>query len=167
MLIFFTTWLHIHIYVHILWTNCCFKHVLLLFATWYYVFYTCYCFAFCFSCEYNSTMTRSLPRKSEKSVKAGNERPAILPRLGGPSWGGSPRGTPRWIFQPLRASRECISPPQQGGAMGLGPWALGQPPKVQAHEGTLVGSPWSSPMEAHGTPSSGAGGRPPHGPPIP
>ncbi len=64
-------------------------------------------------------MTRSLPRKSEKSVKLGNKRLGILPTenpymgaiLGGYALGEQVGGA----VTPRDASRECIAPGRVGG----------------------------------------------------
>ncbi len=91
-------------------------------------------------------MTRSLPRKSEKSVKIGNKRLGIAlqrtPNMGGPSGEGLYVGNRLGgtHYPPYaEPSRECI-PPQQGA---MGPLGLGSSSRACNHgsHGTHKRSP--------------------------
>ncbi len=65
---------------------------------------------------------------------------------------------------PLRASRECISPPpKQGGAVG--PWALGQPPKQVQPVEFIHGPIHHSPEWTYAT-TKPIEGNPPGWPPL-
>ncbi len=117
---------------------------------------------------------RSLPRKSEKSVKIGTRKPYGEPYIWGPSGGGIYIGNTQVKYSPPASLLASVFPPHSRQAGGHGPWGLGPTPMVPVVDQQDMGAMATPDREKPVAPPTGGAkcsrerarrGRPPHGPP--